>query len=84
LTKVALIYNVSYFNVGGLGALFGGISPPNPTWRRDWFHFTTSASQLVSDSVLGVFGSMVHWLVNSFIQYDAARMRQSCLEKKFT
>ena len=52
----------------GLGALFGGISPPTPPpWRRDWFHFTISASQLVSGSVLGVFGSMVHryidWLI---------------------
>jgi len=31
-----------------------------------WFHFTASASKLVSGSVLGVFGSMVHSLVNSF------------------
>jgi len=60
LTKVALIYNVSYFNFGGLGALFGGMSPAKPPWRRDWFHFTISASQLVSGSVLGFFGSMVY------------------------
>jgi len=37
-----------------------------------WFHFTTSAWKLVSSSVLGIFGSIVHWLVNSFILYDAA------------
>ena len=30
LTKVALIYNVSYFNLVGLGALFGGISLAKP------------------------------------------------------
>jgi len=65
LTKVALIYNVSYFNLGGLGALFWGDKPTKAPWPRDWFHFTTNASQLVSGSVLGVFGSMVHWLVNS-------------------
>jgi len=28
-----------------------------------WFYFTTSASNLVSGSVLRVFGSMVQWLV---------------------
>ena len=27
LSKTALIYSVSYFNLGGLGALFGGIKP---------------------------------------------------------
>jgi len=32
-----------------------------------WFHFTNSASKLVSGSVMGVFGSMVHWLVDCFI-----------------
>jgi len=37
-----------------------------------WFHFTTSASKLVSGCVLGVFGSIVDWLVNSFIVYGAA------------
>jgi len=35
-TKTPLIYSVSYFNLGGLGALFGGLSPPNPPWRRDY------------------------------------------------
>jgi len=30
LTKILLTYNVSYFNVGGLGTLFGGLSPPKP------------------------------------------------------
>ena len=30
LTKVALIYNISYFNFGGRVAIFGGISPPKP------------------------------------------------------
>jgi len=28
LTKTPLIYNVSRFNSGGLGALFGELSPP--------------------------------------------------------
>jgi len=31
LTKTPLIYSVSYFNLGGLGA-FGGASPPQPPW----------------------------------------------------
>jgi len=30
LTKTPLIYSVSRFNLEGLGALFGGISPPKP------------------------------------------------------
>ena len=30
LTKTPLIYSVSRFNLEGLGALFGGISTPNP------------------------------------------------------
>jgi len=30
-----LISNVSYFNLGGLGALFGGAKPTKaPPWRR--------------------------------------------------
>jgi len=36
-TKIPLIYSVSYFNLGGLGAVFGGLSPPKPPWRRDCF-----------------------------------------------
>jgi len=28
LTKIPLVYSVSHFNLGGLGALFGGLSPP--------------------------------------------------------
>jgi len=28
LTKIPLIYSVSYFNLGGLGALFEGLNPP--------------------------------------------------------
>jgi len=37
LTKIPLIYNVSYFSLGELDALFGGLSPPKPpTWRRDY------------------------------------------------
>jgi len=30
LTKTPLIYSVSRFNLGGLGALLGGLSPPKP------------------------------------------------------
>jgi len=30
LSKIALIYSVSSFNLGGLGSLFGGIGPPKP------------------------------------------------------
>ena len=41
------------------------------SWN-EWFHFTTSTSKLVSGSVLRVFESMVHWLFNCFILYDAA------------
>jgi len=36
LTKTQLIYSVSYFNLGGLGALFGRTKPPKaPPWQRD-------------------------------------------------
>jgi len=28
LTKIPLVYSVSYFNLGGLEALFGGLNPP--------------------------------------------------------
>ena len=34
--KNPLIYNVSYFNLGDLELSLGGLSPPNPPWRRDW------------------------------------------------
>ena len=30
LNNTPLIYSVSHFNFGGLGALFGGLSPPKP------------------------------------------------------
>ena len=37
LTKIPLVYSVSRFNLGGLGALFGGAKPTKaPPWRRDW------------------------------------------------
>jgi len=35
LTKTPHVYSVSRFNLGGLGALIGVLSPPNPPWRRD-------------------------------------------------
>jgi len=45
LTKVPLIYNVSYFNFRELGALFGGAeATKSPPWRRDWFRFFISIS----------------------------------------
>jgi len=37
-TKIPLIYDFSYFNLGGLGALFGGLSTPKTPWRQDWVH----------------------------------------------
>ena len=37
LTKIPLIYNVSFFNLGELGALFGEAKPTKaPSWRWDW------------------------------------------------
>jgi len=36
LTKLPLTYSISYFNLGGLGALFGGNKPTKaPPWRLD-------------------------------------------------
>ena len=36
LTKIPLIYSVSYFNVGGNGTLFGGANPTKASpWQRD-------------------------------------------------
>jgi len=38
LKKSQLIYSVTYFNLGGLRALFGGTKPPKaPPWRRDCY-----------------------------------------------
>ena len=38
LTKTPLIYSVSRFNLGGLGALFEGAKPTKaPLWRRNCF-----------------------------------------------
>jgi len=43
LTKTPLIYSVSRFNLVGLGALFGGISPPKPPMATGlgvwWIYF---------------------------------------------
>jgi len=33
LTKTQLIYNVSYFNSGGLELCLGGLSPQQTPWR---------------------------------------------------
>jgi len=35
LTKIPLVYGVSYFNFGGLGASFGGAKPSKAP-RGDW------------------------------------------------
>jgi len=35
LTKTPLIYSVSRFNLGGLGVLFGGLSPPKPPVAKE-------------------------------------------------
>jgi len=36
LIKIRLIYSVSYLNLGGLGALFGGLrAHQSPPWRWD-------------------------------------------------
>ena len=41
LIKTRMIYSVSYFNLGGIGTLFGGVKPTKaPPWRRDWIHAT--------------------------------------------
>jgi len=37
LKKIPLTYSVSYFNLGGLEALFGGLSPQTPPVAMDWF-----------------------------------------------
>jgi len=37
IDKTPMIYSVSYFNLGGLGTLFGGLIPAKPLpCRRDW------------------------------------------------
>jgi len=41
LSKIPLIYSVSHFNLGGLGALFGGgMNPPQPpvATGQAWLH----------------------------------------------
>jgi len=41
LTKITLIHSVSYFNLGDLGALFGGLNPPKPPVATglEWYLF---------------------------------------------
>jgi len=34
--KNSMIYSVSYSNFRGLVAFFRGLSPPKPSWRREW------------------------------------------------
>jgi len=34
------IYSVSYFNLGRIRALFWGLSPTKPPWRRDWCYLS--------------------------------------------
>jgi len=48
LTKIPLIYIVSYFNLGGLGALFGGLSPPEPPVATG-LSCTGGCMQLIAD-----------------------------------
>jgi len=43
--KNALIYSVSYFNLGCLELCLGGLSLPNPPWRRDWFQHMLNYSR---------------------------------------
>jgi len=43
LTKFPPIYSVSYFNLAGLGALFGGTKPTKSSlWRRDRSHHVST------------------------------------------
>ena len=47
LTKTPLNYRVSRFNLGGLGALFGGLSAPNPSLRGEGTGFVSENASLL-------------------------------------
>ena len=60
LTKTALIHTASCFNLGGLGALFGGAKPTKATpWRRDCWHVLSPVFLFVISSFCLLFGWML-------------------------
>ena len=50
LTKTPLIYNVSRFNLGVLGTLFGGLRPPKPP-RGDGTAYKSNSTTALSEGV---------------------------------
>jgi len=53
--KTLFIYSISYFYLGGLGALFGGLSPPKPS-RGDGTGHDTQC--------------LVHWAKNETAAFE--------------
>ena len=65
--------------------VWGHIHNHNVTFMNGWFHFITSASKLVSGSVLGVSEAWyIDWLIVLSNMTQHTRTRKGCLEKKFT
>jgi len=69
LTKNPLIYSVSRFNLGGLGALFGGAKPTKDLlWRWDWS----------IDSFLNFYGGICLHLVQLSVKLVICRLSFVC------
>ena len=50
LTKSQLIYNVSCFSLGGLGAFLGGLSPQKPPWDGTVPDYYDSAANVTNSA----------------------------------
>ena len=66
LTKIQLMYSVSYFKLGGLGASFGGLSPSKPPMATglSWTPYLFDCKP---------------WLINFFSSFHAAYNQGSLL-----
>ena len=57
LIKTSMIYSVSYFDLGEIGTLFGGLSPPNPPvatgliQRQMWYQYYAVCSSMYASQL---------------------------------
>jgi len=57
LIKTSMIYSVSYFDLGKIGTLFGGLSPPNPPvatgliQRQMWYQYYVVCSSMYASQL---------------------------------
>jgi len=73
LTKIPLIYNISYFKLGGLELRLGRISAPNPPWRRDC-SYTYARKEIGPVCYTGLYA----WAFDMFgYQYQISNIQQA-------